>query len=189
MAENSIFAILLRSQWWISFAIAAALTVPAVALLPDEYKVVGAAGALPFVVIGIIAARRQWRLPSKARVSRTQQAVAGMSWQEFADELEAAFRRDGFTVQRGRKDPVDFELERNGRRMLVCARRWKSARTGLEALRALQAARDASDATDALYICLGELTDNARPFAATQRIAIWQAAELAQALGDVGRRA
>ena len=66
--------------------------------------------------------------------------------------------------------------------MLVCARRWKSARTGLESLRALQAARDAGDAPDALYIGLGALTDTARSFAAEHRIAIWQAAELAQAL-------
>ena len=66
--------------------------------------------------------------------------------------------------------------------MLVCARRWKSSRTGLESLRALQTARDAGDAPDALYIGLGELTDSARSFAAEHRIAVWQAAELAQAL-------
>ena len=66
--------------------------------------------------------------------------------------------------------------------MLVSARRWKAARTGLETLRALQAARDATDTPDALYIGLGSLTDPARQFAAEHRIAIWHAAELAQAL-------
>ena len=65
---------------------------------------------------------------------------------------------------------------------MVCARRWKSARTGLEALRALQAARDATDPADALYIGLGTLTDTAVPFAAEHGIAVWSAAELAQAL-------
>ena len=43
---------------------------------------------------------------------------------------------------------------------------------------------EAAEASDALCICLGELTDNARPFAAEHRIAIWQSAELAQALQD-----
>jgi restriction system protein len=66
--------------------------------------------------------------------------------------------------------------------MVVAARRWKSARVGLEALRALQAAREAREAPDALLIALGELTDTARPFAARHRIAVWQAAEIAQAL-------
>jgi restriction system protein len=77
---------------------------------------------------------------------------------------------------------VDFELQRQGRRMLVSARRWKSAQTGVEPLRALQAARQAADASDALFICMGGLTDNARPYATTHGIQVWQAAELALAL-------
>jgi len=77
---------------------------------------------------------------------------------------------------------VDFELERQGRRTLVSARRWKSARLGLEALRALQAEREKADASDALYICLGELTDTARPYAAAHGITVWQAADLTRVL-------
>jgi restriction system protein len=186
MAKNSLFAVLLRSPWWVSFAIAAALALLAAALLPKQYRVVGALSTLPFVVIGVVAARRQWRLPSAAQVARRTQEVSAMTWPEFAKQLEDAFRRDGYTVQRVTAAPVDFELERRGRLMLVCAQRWKSARIGLEVLRALQAAREASEASDALCICLGELTDNARPFAAEHRIAVWQSAELAQALHGRG---
>jgi restriction system protein len=182
MSPNSLFAILLRSPWWISVAIAVVLGLIGAALLPDRFRVVGALSGLPFAVIGAIAAFRQWHLPSAARVAQTQQALATMAWPAFAALLEQAFRRDGYTVQRGRTDAVDFELERQGRRMLVSARRWKSARTGQETLRALQTARDAADAPDALYIGLGELSDTARPFAARHGIAIWRAPELAQAL-------
>jgi restriction system protein len=182
MAPNSLFAILLRSPWWVSVAIALVLGLTGAALLPEAYRVMGALSGLPFAVIGALAARRQWQLPSAARVAQTQQALATMAWPAFAALLEQAFRRDGYTVQRSRGDAVDFELERQGRRMLVSARRWKTARTGQEALRALQAAREAAEAPDALYIGLGELSDNARPFAAQHRIAIWQAAELALAL-------
>ncbi|MCW5658930.1 MAG: restriction endonuclease [Burkholderiaceae bacterium] len=183
MAQNSLFAILLRSPWWISVAIAVVMGLMGAALLPERFRMVGALSGLPFFVIGAIAARRQWHLPSAARVAQTQQALATMPWPAFAALLEQAFRRDGYTVQRSQAASVDFELERQGRRMLVSARRWKSARTGQEVLRALQAARDAADdAPDALYIGLGELSDTARPFAAQHRIAIWQAAELAQAL-------
>lgn len=182
LAKNSLFAILLRSPWWMSIAVAAVLSLIAGALLPEPYKVVGALSTLPFVVIGVMAARRQWRTPSAARVSQTVQALGTMAWPEFEKLLEEAFRRDGYTVQRGAATPADFDLERRGRRMLVSARRWKSARTGLELLRALQAAREAAEASDALVIGLGELTDNARPFAAEHRITIWQGADLAQAL-------
>ena len=110
-----------------------------------------------------------------------------MPWPRFADLLEQAFRRDGYTVSRGTTSAVDFELNRNGRRMLVCARRWKSARTGLEALRALQAARDATDHADGLYIGLCLLTDSAAPFAAEHGIAVWNAGELARALRGLPR--
>ena len=182
MAKNSLFATLMRSPWWVSIAIAIALALVAMALLPADYRVAGALSPLPFVVIGVIAAWRQWHLPSAARVSQTAAAVGTMAWPAFEALLQQAFVRDGYTVQRGRAAGVDFELERQGRRMLVCARRWKSARTGLDTLHALQAAREAAEAPDALYIGLGELTDNARPFAAEHRIGIWQAAELAQAL-------
>ncbi len=182
MNPNSLFARLLRSPWWISLAIAGVMAVLSLALLPAEFRIAGALSGFPFIVIAAIAARRQWRLPSAARVAMTQQAVATMTWPVFAALLEQAFQRDGYTVRRGRVDAVDFELERQGRTMLVSARRWKSARAGLETLRALQAARETQDAADALYIGLGELSDNARPFVAGHRIAVWQAAELAQAL-------
>jgi restriction system protein len=182
MAKNSLFAVLLRSPWWISFAIAAALALVAAALLPVEYRAVGALSSFPFVVVGILAARRQWNLPNAAQVSKTLESVGTMGWPAFSALLEQAFTRDGYSVRRGKGAVVDFELERQGRVMLVSARRWKSAHTGLDALRALQTAREAASATDALYIGLGELTATARPYAAEYRIAVWQAGELAQKL-------
>jgi restriction system protein len=182
MAEKSLFAVLLRSPWWVSMLLAAVLALLAAALLPAEYRVVGALSGAPFVVIGTLAAWRQRHQPSAAQTTQTVAAVGALTWPQFAALLEQAFRRDGYTVQRGAGDAFDFELERKGRTMLVAARRWKSARTGLEVLRALQAARDDREAPDALLISLGELTDSARPFAAEHRIAVWQAAELAQAL-------
>ena len=186
MAKDSLFAILLRSPWWASTGIGVGIGLVAMALMPESWRVAAAVSGFPFLVIGAMAGWRQSRLPSDARVEQTQQAVAAMAWPAFAALLEQAFRRDGYSVRRGAAhDAADFVLERQGRRMWVSARRWKSARTGLETLRALQAAREAADddmPNDALCIGLGELTDTARPFAAAQRIAIWQAAELAQAL-------
>jgi restriction system protein len=182
MSRNSLFAILLRSPWWASAAIGAALALVAAALLPEAYKVVGAFSAFPFVVIAALAARRQWQTPGAARIQQTVEAASAMAWPQFSDLLEQAFRRDGFAVQRGAGNPVDFEIERQGRRTLVCARRWKGARTGLEPLRALQAAIDRSEASDAIYVGLGALSDNARPFAAQHAITVWQSAELARAL-------
>lgn len=186
MAKNSLFAILLRSSWWISFLIGAVLALLSFALLPAHLRVVGALSGFPFIVISLVALRRQWRLPSAARIEQTHQALAAMAWPAFAALLEQGFQREGYTLAQrakgGADAAFDFELERQGRRTLVSARRWKSARTGLEALRALQAARESREADDAIYIGLAELSDNARPYAAAQGITLWQAAELAHAL-------
>jgi restriction system protein len=182
MAPNSLFAILLRSPWWYSLAIALVLGTAMAAVMPDGWRVVGALSALPFAVISAIALGRQWKQPSAEQVEQSRVQLMAMAWPEFSALLEQAFVRDGNRVQRLQQEGCDFEIERAGRRMLVCARRWKSARTGLEPLRALQAAREAAGVPDALYIALGELTDTAAPFAAQQRIAVWQATEMAQAL-------
>jgi restriction system protein len=182
MAPNSMFAVLLRSPWWISALIALLIGLVAMALLPETFRTAAAFSGFPFLVIAALALRRQWGLPSAARVAQTEAAVAGLAWPAFAGLLEQAFRRDGYTVQRGSTPAVDFELERQGRRMLVSARRWKSAHTGLEPLRALQAAREASDAADALCIGLGPVSDNARAFMSEHGIQVWQGHELAQAL-------
>jgi len=151
MAKNSLFATLLRSPWWVSLAIAAVLALLAGALLPSDYRAAGALSTLPFVVIALLAARRQWHLPSAARVTETVEAVGTMAWPAFADLLETAFRRDGYRVQRGTAAAVDFELERQGRKMLVCARRWKSARRLQRAQRVEAGARRARGARRALH--------------------------------------
>lgn len=185
MAERSLFAVLLRSRWWVSALIALTLGLVAAALLPDEYRVVGALSGFPFAVIAAMAAWRGRHKPSDARIEATRQAVAAMAWPAFSRLLTDAFVRDGHAVQPGAGGAADFVLERRGRRMVVAARRWKSAHTGLELLKALQAAREAAEAQDALLIALGPLTDTARPYAAQQRIAVWQAAEIAEALRNL----
>ncbi len=182
MAPNSLFAVLLRSPWWISLSIGLATGGVAAALLPQTFRVAGALSGFPFIVIAAMAAWRGRGKPSQALVEHSAKAVAAMSWPVFANTLEAAFKRDGFTVRRTQGRACDFDIERAGRRMVVAARRWKSAHTGLAPLRALQAERSASEAPDALVISLGELTEPARQLAAGERIAVWQAPELAQKL-------
>jgi len=183
MAENSLFAILLRQRWWVSAAVALTMGLAGTALLPPDWRVVGALSGFPFAVIAAMAAWRQRHEPSESRVAQVDAAVRAMAWPAFADLLEQAFQRDGHEVRR-LSGAADFELIRRGQTLLVSARRWKTARTGVEPLRELQAAREKADAA-ALYIGLGEISEPAAAFAAQHRIAFWQAAELAQSLRGV----
>ncbi|HWS05984.1 MAG TPA: restriction endonuclease, partial [Burkholderiaceae bacterium] len=161
MAERSLFAVLLRSSWWISLALAAGFALVARLVLPADLFWFGAMGGLPFVVIAVMAARRQLREPGAALVQRTLDAVRAMAWREFAAVLQTAWQREGFDVDRlqGTGDPgADLALHKAGVTTLVLARRWKAANLGVEPLREFKAAIDKAGARDGLVVVLGELT-------------------------------
>jgi restriction system protein len=187
MNENSLFAILLRSSWWVSFAIAAALTGVAVALLPEAYRIFGAVTGLPFFVIGCIAAWRQFQAPSTVRINNTVAAVRAMSWVEFSRAIEAAYRGDGYAVTAVGAAAADFEIRKEWRIALVSCKRWKAARTGVEPLQDLHAAKEARNAQECIYVATGELTDNAHAFAVKHAIRLVDGSELARLLPDAGR--
>ena len=93
MAKNSLFAVLLRSPWWISAVIALALGMASFALLPEQFRLVGALSGLPFAVIAALAARQQWRLPSAARVAETHAALGAMAGPAYCEPFAAPASR------------------------------------------------------------------------------------------------
>ena len=186
--DNSLFAILLRSSWWISFAIAGALTAIAISLLPAEYRIFGAFSGLPFLVIGCMAAWRQWEAPSRTRIDNTVAAVRAMSWPEFSGVIEAAYRRQGYAVTAVNEAAVNFQITKDGRVALVSCKRWKVAHTGVEALSGLLALKEARNAHECIYVAAGEITDNARVFAVKNAIKLVSGPELARLLPGEGKR-
>jgi restriction system protein len=184
MHKNSLFSVLLRSPWWMSFAAAAGifgLTRLALRDIPAYYAIFG---ALPFIVIGCVAGWKQLRAPSVARVAAALEALRGQSWEQFGAALEDAFKRDGYGVVRLNVAGAEFELTKAARVSLVGGKRWKVARAGVEPLRELQAARLAREAHECLYVAAGEITDNARAFAAQNGIRLLEGAALAELLSQ-----
>lgn len=184
LAEKSLFAMLLRSPWWISFLVVGLITLASGALLPKEYFVVGALAGFPIFVVGCIAAWRQLRGPSPAKVEEMMDAVNTMPWRSFADTLDAAWTRGGCTVERlPHGSPADMALTLSGRTTLVSARRWKAATHGVEPLRDLYAAMQAREATAGVYVVTqGQLSDNARTFAQAHGIGVLQGDGVARLL-------
>jgi restriction system protein len=149
--------------------------------------VFGVIGGFPFFVIGIIAAWRQLRAPSPARLAEALQAAGAMSWRDFSGAIEQGFARQGYAVTRLNSPAADFKLDKGGRITLVSCKRWKAASQGLEPLRDLLAAQAAQGAQHSIYISLGSVTDNARRFAQTQGIVLLSENELAQLILDKNR--
>ncbi len=185
MSKDSIFAVLSRSPWWMSAGIALAFNVFAIVALPREFWAIGVFGSVPFVVIAGIAAYKQLRAPSSARVEAIAAAAAAMPWNTFADAMQTGFERDGCQVERLNKPGADFALTKAGNVAIVSAKRWKAARIGIEPLRELQAIRESRGAREAIYVTLGEVSATARQFAAAQSISLMTAAELTKLLRDL----
>lgn len=179
MSDKSLFAILLRSPWWVSLLIVLVFSLAARALLPPEYVAVGVLGTFPFMVIAVIAAWRQWHAPSPARLDAALERAAAMSWREFADWVEQAMTRQGYAVSRASGEAADFRLERQGQISLLSCRRWKAANHGAEALRQLDAACRAQEAREGLYLSLLPVSDAARTHAQAAGIRLLQGRELA----------
>ncbi|MBK9574592.1 MAG: hypothetical protein IPO43_18630 [Rhodoferax sp.] len=53
-------------------------------------------GGLPFLVIGVIRAWRQWHAPNPERLDAALARAGEMSWRDFSSELEQAFGRQGY---------------------------------------------------------------------------------------------
>ncbi len=182
MAQNSLFAILLRSRWYLSFALAAGVTLVCMLTLPAHIAPFGALAATPLWVVGGIAAWRQLRAPSPAQVERLLAESAALPWRSFAQQLESAWRAEGYSVQLLNQGAVDFRLERAGQTTLVSAKRWKAALHGVEPLRELEAARIRESAAKAVYVALQPLGENAALYARDQQLVVLGGADLAALL-------
>ena len=186
MSDKSLFAMLLRAPWWVSFVVAGLVGMAGRLLFPADMVVFGLLAGFPFAVIGCIAAVRQWRAPSAAMVESTMQAIGAMSWKEFSGVMEEALRRDGFLVKPLQGGVADFVAAKVGTHALVSCKRWKAAKPGVEQLRELAAAVQAhEDAREGVFVTIGEVSSNAQEFAAANRIQILQGPVLAQLLKGI----
>lgn len=182
MSENSLFAILLRSPWWISLLIVAGFTLLSFALLPEPYVGFGVMGGLPFLVIAVLAARKQWHAPSQVRVTEVLTRAGAMSWREFSALVEQTYLQQGHVVTRLNSPTADFKVVKGGRTTLVSCKRWKAATHGVEALRELVAAKEAADAQQCTYLSLAPVSDTARRFASAQGVTLLSGNDLARLL-------
>lgn len=182
MAPNSLFAVLLRSPWWISIAIVFAIALASRTLLPEKYFVFGIMGSLPFLVISMVTAFHQFQAPNAVQVERTLLNVSAMAWRDFCGALEQAYRQQGYHVDKMDGKAADLLLTKAGRRTLVAAKRWKAGNHGVEPLRALAQAREAQDTSHCVYVSLTDVGEKSGRFAVANKIELLSGATLAQLL-------
>jgi restriction system protein len=165
MRENSLFAVLLRSAWWVSAVIAVVWMTLAAAFIPPKYILFGMMGATPFVVIAGMVLWRNRNAPDPQRIEAALAQAGSQPWRTFSAALDKAFAAQGYVVTQLSSEPgshaADLRLVKNERITLVCAKRYKAASHGAEPLRELAAALEKNAAQHGVYISLGEVTEQA----------------------------
>ena len=189
MAENSLFAILMLSRWWISFAICAAVVSISLAVFPKDISPFAALGAFPFFIVGCMAFYRQMRAPSPAKLQALQEQASQQSWADFSAQLQAAWQAEGYEVQRLNQNGADLKLARNGQSCIVSARRWKAAAHGQEPLRELLAARARQQADQAIYVAMQPLSESTAAWARQNEIIVLDAKGIALLLSKAAKQA
>lgn len=190
MAPNSAFAVLLRSPWWISLALAAAVIAACYALLPRHLAPFAAAGSAPLLVIGAVAAWRQAHAPSAAQVEATLAAAAQLPARELSAWLARAWQAEGHEVQALPSGGADWRLVRAGGADVVLAssRRCKATQHGVEPLRALHAEALRQGAHASVYLVLsGTVSEAARQFAREHQVVLLEGQALAALLRQTQR--
>jgi len=181
MSDRSMFAVLLRSPWWVSFIVVTAISLASSALLPNEFKLMGALSSFPFAVIGVMAAWRQRSHISPALADALQSDLAKMNWREFSPLLNQAFVRQGYTVTALTNGAGDFVLMRQGKTTLVCARRWKAAAWGMDNLQTLLSESESHSTSQLMCVSLQAMPNTLKSFATQHRVT-WLAGQSLWAL-------
>ena len=179
LPENSLFAILLRARWWVSVMVGLIIFFFVRAFAPVGYAIFAAA---PFWGIAVYAAWKQLRRLSAKKIAAILEHARGQPAEEFLKALEEGFKRGGYSVTRTTGAPADLELNHEGRLTLVVCRRWKAVRTGVDPLREFEFSTAERVAFGRIYIAGGEITDQARTFAAEKSIRLVEGEDLARLL-------
>lgn len=185
MSKNSVFAKLLRADWYVSAFFGVFLGLIGIASMPPGHREFGIIMGIPFLIIAVIRFRQQWDEPSPMRTDEVLMKMRKLSWEQFSAEVEAALLRDGYAVKRVDMPEADFAITADNRTSLVACRRWKVPNTGVEPLRDLHKAVQREGAYEGYYITSGEYTMTAEKFASEKKLKLIHGMPLVKLLREL----
>jgi len=119
------------------------------------------------------------------------ESIRTLSWSAFEKLLAEAFRRRGFAVEETPPGPdggVDLVLRRDGDRVLVQAKQWRTQRVGVKVVRELAGVLAAEKADGAIVATSGSFTREAEEFAARSGVRLIGGKKLEAMVREVQRR-
>jgi len=200
--SGSILEILATLPWWVNITLAAVVYpsfkywIPAIKFQDPFYRgIVMALQSFAPVATGLLlfvaalSAFNAWR---KRELLERQKGIGTLrktSWQEFEELVGEAYRRKGYTVTEsgggGADGGVDLIVRKNGERLLVQCKHWKTDKVGVKVVRELYGVVAGEGATGGVVISSGTFTQEARDFAKGKPLELLDGSELLGLIAEV----
>jgi restriction system protein len=141
------------------------------------------AWGVPLTVLLALAGLERMTRLRRLRRQRVYADLAALSWVQFEQVIADAFRRHGYRVREtgGRNQAdggVDVVLQRDGETTIVQAKHWRRDRVGVTLVRELYGVQQAQHAHHALFVVLGDYTEDAKAFAAQTGVTLIEGEQL-----------
>jgi restriction system protein len=180
--NNDLWDALTDSPWWISVVLAVVVYIGISWVLPSiagsntflraiAQGLVGVAWifALPFLLVAAFAAFRSYSRRDLLDSQKGLEALRALSWQNFERLVGEAYRRQGYVVEEvGGSAPdggIDLVLHRQGSKVIVQCKRWKTVQVGVSSIREFYGVAVAENAERGIFVTTGTFTQDALDFA------------------------
>jgi len=142
-----------------------------------------------FLLTAAISAYHAWRRGELLDRQTSVKSIKAVNWKDFEYLVSEAYRRQGYSVQEntfdGADGGVDLVLNKDGNRILVQCKNWRSRKVGVSTIRELFGVVTAESANEGIVVCSGYFTSEAMEFAKDKPITLVDGAALSQLIGDV----
>jgi len=114
--------------------------------------------------------------PIENKYNSDADRLTNMSWQEFEMLVSYFFKKQGYSVSEcgggGPDGGVDLRLKKNGKKILVQCKHWKTFKVGVRTVREQLGIMTAERAAQVIIVTSGLFTDEAIEFASNQHITL-----------------
>ena len=198
----SLLNLLVRVPWWISIALAVLVLIVSKLIIPNiafdnQYigafiKGVSGAGnfvAIHLVIAASVSAINSWRKQRLLEGQKGLDTIKNLNWQEFEELVGEAFRRQGYFIlenpEKGPDGGVDLRLRKDGKKVYVQCKHWKSSKVSVKVVRELFGVMSAKGADEGIVVTYGEFTTEAYRFAEGKPIRLINGRKLSQSIHAV----
>lgn len=197
--DESILNLVTRLPWWVGVSLGILsfpffrFIFPAVfsnnPFLKGVSEILAVFSSLLFFAAAGISAFDSMKRSRLVEKQRDLNTLNQLDWKEFEQIVGEAFRRKGYFVLEnpgaGADGGVDLRLRKNGKKIYVQCKNWKSSKVGVNIVRELFGVMKDKNADEGIVVTFGSYTPDAKAFVKNKPIQLIGGGALIQMIREV----